>query len=226
VKTSVFYNLTADDSRPISSGIKRVTLIAAVLWVAAVVTAMAFIVRYSFMPGPPASTPIHWPAKSLITLDAKRPTLIMFAHPQCPCTRASIGELERLMANCQGRLSAQVWFIRLAGTAEGWTDTDLWRSACAIPGVTVHRDDEGEEARRFQVETSGQTVLYDQNGRLLFQGGITISRGHAGDNPGSRAVEALLNHQSAVLAQTPVFGCPLFGVCANQSQTGGVACKQ
>ena len=201
-------------------------MIAAVLWVATVVTAMAFIVRYTLTPGPVASAPIHWPANSLIVLDAKRPTLIMFAHPQCPCTRASIGELERLMANCHGRLSAQVWFIKPAATAEGWMDTDLWRSASAIPGVTVHCDEEGAEARRFQAETSGQTVLYDRNGRLWFQGGITISRGHSGDNPGRSAVEALLKYQSAVLAQTPVFGCPLFGVCANQSQTGGVACKQ
>jgi len=218
-------NITVDDSGHKNSRAGRIVLIAAVVWFSAIVTTMAFMVRYANTPGPSVAAQIHWPAGSLIKLDAKRPTLIMFAHPHCPCTRASIGELERLMADCQGRLSAQVWFLKPAGTPEDWTDTDLWRTASAIPGVTVQRDEGGAEARRFQAETSGQTMLYGPDGRLLFQGGITISRGHAGDNSGLSEVEALLEHKSSLAAQTPVFGCPLFGDCTNQSPIGEVPCK-
>jgi hypothetical protein len=202
-----------------------VTLIVAAVWLLVIVTSMAFILRYSNTPGRTGVTPIHWPMGGHIALAVNRPTLIMFAHPHCPCTRATIGELEKLMANCQGRLSAQVWFIKPAGTSEDWTDTDLWHTASAIPGVTVHRDDDGLEARRFQAETSGQTLLYNPDGQLLFQGGITISRGHAGDNPGSSALEALLNHKLTSQVQTPVFGCSLFANHCQQGQ-GGVLCKQ
>jgi hypothetical protein len=198
----------------------------AIFWVSASVISMVFMFRYSNSPGGAGITPIHWPAGSHIALETHRPTLIMFAHPHCPCTRASIGELEQLMADCQGRLSAQVWFIKPVGVPQDWTDTDLWDKASAIPGVTVHRDDDGVEARRFQAETSGQSVLYDQAGQLLFHGGITISRGHFGDNPGLGALEALLAHKSLNQAQAPVFGCSLFGTCTNQNQTGVALGKQ
>jgi hypothetical protein len=52
--------------------------------------------------------------------------------------------------------------------------------------------------------------MYDRDGRLLFQGGITISRGHAGDNPGRSALVALLNHELVSEVETPVYGCSLF----------------
>jgi hypothetical protein len=219
-----FYNKSVNDFSKKKG--RWITLIAAVLWLSAITTGMAFMLRYSTSPGPTGVTPINWPVDSRIALDVNRPTLIMFAHPHCPCTRASIGELDQLMANCQGRLSAQVWFIKPAGTPADWTDTDLWHRTSAIPGVTVHRDDDGVEARRFQAETSGQTLLYAQNGQLLFRGGITISRGHAGDNPGLDALQALLEHKSSKQVQTPVFGCPLFAASTNQPQTGCVLCKR
>ena len=58
------------------------------------------------------------------------------------------------------------------------------------------RDDDGAEARRFGAETSGQTLLYDEHGALLFSGGITGARGHAGDNAGRASLVALLNRGS------------------------------
>jgi len=191
---------------------------AAAIWLAALVTCMAFMSRYADKPGSAGLPPGQWPVESRIVLDTQHPTLLMFAHPQCPCTRASIRELEQLVSDCRGMVNAQVWFIKLAGTPTNWTDTDLWRSAAAIPGVTVHVDENGAEAQRFQSKTSGQTVLYAPSGELLFHGGITIARGHEGDNPGVDVIESLLQHKDAapVAASTPVFGCELFGSCTRQ----------
>lgn len=200
----------------------RVVPIAAGIWLSTVVTGLALIVYYSNSPGDGGATPIGWPADSKIRLDASRPTLVMFAHPRCPCTRASLGELDKLMTRCQGRVGAQVWFIKPADTVGDWTFTDLWRQASAIPGVIVRCDDAGAEASRFHSETSGQTVLYDPDGHLLFQGGITISRGHAGDNAGLSALVNLLERNYSSQVQTLVFGCPLF---APQGQPGDVRCK-
>jgi hypothetical protein len=84
----------------------------------------------------------------------------------------------------------------------------LWRSAEAIPGVTVRADQDGNEARCFQAKTSGHVALYDVHGKLLFSGGITSSRGHSGDNAGRSAIMKLLKHEMAV-GETPVFGCSL-----------------
>jgi hypothetical protein len=114
------------------------------------------------------------------------------------------------MADTQGHLTAYVLFLRPAGFSENWEKTDLWQSAASIPGVKAVTDDEGAEARRFHATTSGQTVLYDAEGRLIFRGGITVSRGHAGDNTGRSAIVSLVNAGVAEQAETPVFGCPIF----------------
>jgi hypothetical protein len=195
-----------------------VTLIVTLAWLLAIASGTALIFRYANSPGRTGATPIHWPTDSQIALDANRPTLIMFAHPQCPCTLASVAELDQLVSDCHGKFSAQVWFIKPAGTPDDWTNTDLWAKASAIPDVTVHLDDGGIEAQRFQAETSGQALLYGRDGQLLFQGGITGSRGHVGDNPGCDALEALLNHKLTQQIQTPVFGCPLFAAQCQRSQ--------
>jgi hypothetical protein len=132
----------------------------------------------------------------------------MLAHPHCPCTRASIGELALLMAHVQGRLTATVLFLSPSDMPAAWEQTDLWEDAAAIPGVTVMRDADGAEARRFGAVTSGQVIVYDASGRVLFSGGITPSRGHAGDNQGRSAIVALLDGDPSVRGSR-VFGCSL-----------------
>jgi hypothetical protein len=198
------------------------TGIALVLWLAVVVGATILMTRYSSTPGTGGPAPITWPKDSQILFDCNRPTLVMFAHPHCPCTRASLGELERLLAQVPGGLSAHVVFLKPQGTTADWEKTELWRKASSIPGASVCTDNAGIEARRFHAETSGQTLLYDPAGNLLFQGGITFARGHAGDNPGCTALKELLREGHSNQVKTPVFGCGLFEA---QCQKGDVLCK-
>ena len=122
-------------------------------------------------------------------------------------------ELNRLMAQCGGQVAAHVFFFKPKMFSNDWMRTDLWRSATAIPGVTVHEDSDGARAQLFGAETSGYVLLYDTHGQLLFKGGITGSRGHAGDNAGESAVTALLTGQGASLRQTRVYGCSLLSDC-------------
>jgi hypothetical protein len=114
-----------------------------------------------------------------------------------------------MMAHIQGKVSAYVLFLKPDGSSGEWDNTNLRRNAAAIPGVKVLSDIDGIEARRFGVKTSGHTLLYARDGRLLFSGGITDSRGHAGDNTGQRAIESLFNDVNPVRASTFVFGCAL-----------------
>jgi hypothetical protein len=189
---------------------RSVLLAAGVLWLFVVGAGVRILWGYESTPGVSAAAPDRWPADSRIKLASDRATLVMLAHPRCPCTRASIGELSRLMTQAQGRVTAYVLFVRPPNSSDGWEQTDLLTSAAAIPGVSVVRDDEGVEAGRFHAVTSGQTVLYDAEGRLLFSGGITGGRGHAGDNAGRAAVISLLTTDESAGRETPVFGCPLF----------------
>jgi hypothetical protein len=189
----------------------RLILIAtSVLWLLLIGTGIGFIWNYESTPGQAAAAPDHWPTASRIQRATDRATLVMLAHPHCPCTRASIGELARLMTQAQGRVTAYVLFVKPTGFSTEWEKTDLWASAAAIPGVQVVGDDEGIEAGRFHAATSGQTMLYDTQGQLLFSGGITSARGHAGDNAGRTALVSLLTTNESEQKQTPVFGCPLF----------------
>ena len=195
----------------------RITVCA--LWLLAVGAGFAVVLGYQNAGGRTGEPPTRWPKTTQALLDQERFTLVMFAHPQCPCTRASMGELNRLLARCSGRVAAQVWFFKPGVFPSDWTRTDLWRSAAAIPGVAVREDADGAQARLFGAETSGHVLLYDKQGQLLFHGGITGGRGHAGDNAGEDAIIALTAGGHATLAQTPVYGCSLLDDCTNSPET-------
>jgi hypothetical protein len=107
-------------------------------------------------------------------------------------------------------LAAYVLFVSPDGASADWADTDLWDTAATIPGVSAIRDVGGVEAHRFGALTSGSTVLYDANGVLVFNGGITESRGHFGDNAARRAALDALDQTATSETQMRVFGCPLF----------------
>jgi hypothetical protein len=181
------------------------------LWGAGLVAGFGAFLRYSATAGAPAHAPARWPETSHIALVTGRATLLMFVHPRCPCSRASVAELERLMARVGDRVTAHVLFMKPAGTGPDWqTSAPLWDRVRAIPGVDATWDDEGREAARFVAATSGQTVVYDEHGLLQFEGGITGSRGHEGDNLGrSRIVSLLTSRGIADSRGTAVFGCAL-----------------
>ena len=198
--------------------------IVGLIWLVAAGAGSALLWDYAASPGAPARASTRWPAESVIRRAPGRPTLVMTAHPHCPCTRASIGELAILMTHFQGRLRAHVLFLRPAGFSEEWVKTDLWRSASATPGVNVYRDDGGLEARRFGAATSSQAFLYDAEGRLLFSGGITGARGHSGDNAGRSAIASLLTKPTPEPTQIFVFGCALFGA-HTECEEGAPGCR-
>ena len=185
-------------------------MVCGALWLGAVTAGLAWMANYANRPGTAADAPADWPAASRIPRNSHRATLVMLAHPQCDCTRASLAELAELVARADHRPQTFVVFIRPPDVGPNWEQTALWRAAEKIPDTTVVRDDNGDEARQFRSETSGQTLLYGSDGRLLFSGGTTIARGHLGDNPGLAAILAILDGKDPGQKTTPVFGCSLF----------------
>jgi hypothetical protein len=184
------------------------TSLFAIGWLVSVAYGFSLFLHYDNKPGAVGATPRSWPgARFARAMD--RPTLVMVAHPRCPCTRASIDELAQIMARTQGKLVAYVLFVIPQNGGAGWEQTDLRRSAEKIPGVTVLSDVDGVEANRFGAETSGYTLLFGADGHLLFSGGITESRGHAGGNAGESAIVSLVNNRATERNSTFVFGCAL-----------------
>ena len=182
------------------------TVLFGLAWSLALAVSVRALLNYENTPGRVSAAPPSWPAASQIQRSTDRPTLVMLAHPYCPCSRASVDELARLMARVPGKVSAYVLFYQ---PKESWENSQLRRSAAAIPGVTVLSDIDGFEAARFGAETSGHTLLFDRQGQLLFSGGITSSRGHSGESAGERAIISLVNNEPPSRVAAFVFGCSL-----------------
>jgi hypothetical protein len=175
-----------------------------------VTAGFALLAREEFTPVTATAITAAFPADSSLQHAADKPTLLLFLHPRCPCSHATVRELDELLAQTQGEgIAVTIVFVIPSGVAPGWEQGDLWNAANALPGVRVVRDIDGVESLRFHVKGSGHALLYDQTGRLVFSGGITPSRGHEGDNRGRSAIVDYIRTGHTVVNQTPVFGCSL-----------------
>ena len=180
-------------------------------WVLAMALGIRILLSYSNTPGTAARPLAEWPRQAPFQPVPGRLTLLVFIHPRCPCSRASLEELARIIAAARHRVQTAVFFYVPPDSQEDWAHTDLWTSAAGIPGVRVAADPDASIARQFGARTSGQTLLYDRHRNLVFSGGITAARGHSGDNDGRDSIVALLQGKTPLRRTTPVFGCALFG---------------
>lgn len=180
------------------------------LWFLGSVWGLKLLLDYKNTPGILGSAPSQWPKESTLARASDRAVLVIVAHPQCPCTRATVEELAWIMTRTSGKIQAFVLFWKPREFSSEWVKTDIWTSAQAIPGVRVVMDEDGSEMAHFGASTSGQTLLYDAHGRLVFSGGITPSRGHLGESRGREAILACAKGATTGgLVNAPVFGCSL-----------------
>jgi hypothetical protein len=180
------------------------------LWAVLLASGWHLLLRHAFSPGPSGSVPHEWPESSTLPHGRERPTLLCFAHRNCPCTRATLDELERILVEASGRARAVVVLLAPEGGEADRVGGTIEARAREVIGARVVTDPEGIEARRFHVRTSGHVLLYDAQGRLRFSGGITEARGHAGEGAGGQAILACLRQESTGPTTTPVYGCSLF----------------
>ena len=197
---------------------KRMGILGMAVWAVSVVAGFKMLLDYETKPGPALLSPINWPMDEPVPFSRNFTNLVLIAHPRCPCTRASIAELEKVMTKCAGQLKASVLFLQPSTEPDDWSKTALWRRAAAIPGVEVMMDRDGKLAARFGATTSGQVLLFSANGQLLFSGGITDGRGHEGDNAGADAVVTAAHGRPPSIMRTPVFGCSILE--ENPERTG------
>jgi hypothetical protein len=182
-------------------------------WLGAAGWGMWRLAAYSLAPGAQGVAPSAWPESAALPRDRGTYTAVVALHPECPCSRATIEELDSILAHCGDRLEVHALFVDVPGLPEPAEKSDLWARASRIARVHARKDATGAEARRFRMQTSGETRLYAPDGQLLFQGGITAARGHVGENPGEAAIIQFVTQSSAASTplHTPVFGCALWG---------------
>lgn len=173
------------------------------VWLSAIAGGFWALERYDSTPGAVSER-----APAVDEGAAGRWCLTVFAHPRCPCSRATWEGLTGITAAAPD-LTVRVRFVLPPGTGFGWERGELWDAATRITGAEVAADVNGNEARRFGAETSGQAVLTDPSGRVVFRGGLTPARGRTGACAGRRAVLDWVEGRTGA-ARSPVFGCPLF----------------
>lgn len=181
------------------------------IWLAALAAGILFLADYQTTAGARGDTQQRWPTGSVLPRVAGRPTIVVFVHPKCICSRATATELTEIMADTRHDATVDVVLIEPANAEPGWSGAGPWESFKRIARSSVVTDRGGVEAKRFGAKTSGFTVVYDAKGRLLFSGGITGARGHVGDNEGRQLVLEQLMRASTAARTHDVFGCGLGG---------------
>ncbi|MGE0374329.1 MAG: RedB protein [Planctomycetaceae bacterium] len=206
--------MTIDVIPPASGGestkcISRGLILGIALWAVVTAAGAIVLVSYSNSSGDVGRASPRFPTHAGIAGSSERFTLVMFAHPRCPCSKASIEQLARIHARCRDRLEIRVLFFCPYDQPASWVRTGTWDSASRIPGASVAIDPDGQLAAQFGARTSGHVCLYDKEGRLMFHGGITAGRGHEGDNIGTSAVIACVRGERPLYDHAPVFGCSI-----------------
>jgi hypothetical protein len=175
------------------------------IWFGVAGAGIGILTSHSRTPGRGGSPSASWPVGLSIRHTPGVATLLVFLHPECPCSRASVAELGRVLAKNGRPVQVMACVAHWKGSVGG----SLWDAVERIPGVKVIADVEGQIAKRFGAETSGTAALYNESGRLIFFGGITGARGHEGDNAGEDALQHLLLGQPSSYTRPNVYGCSI-----------------
>ena len=187
----------------------KLLLILSVLWSIALLCGFILIAWYTNRAGE-ASFPPRSLSKTMPISLNQQYQLLMFIHPKCACSRSSIRELERLISRCPDSISCTFFCYLPSKKASQWSNSDIIKSTRSIPDSKTIYDIDGMWAKKFDAKTSGQVLLYDSAGMLLFSGGITAGRGHEGENTGRSFITNVVRNNSNESMQCPVFGCPIF----------------
>ena len=180
------------------------------VWVSLVAVGFGYVWKYEATQGVSAAHQ-DWPTHSGLTLDRTQTTLVLFAHPECPCTLVSVRQLADLLNGKPSRPQVYVVIVQPPGLTQEIRNSVIAKAARGISGAVVVGDPGGKEAKQFGAATSGQLFAFGPDGKERFRGGITSARGHYGPSDGLDALTAVLNGTSPNLTSTPVYGCSLLG---------------
>jgi hypothetical protein len=187
----------------------------AVAWCALLAAGWWQLLRYTYRPVAVADALPEWPRDTAIA----RPSgfrIVMFVHPMCPCTAASIAELDNSLTRIPAEVSVTVVAVTAGLAAETLDSSRLVAELRALPRISLQFDATGAERQRFGAVVSGEVFAFQDDGRRVYHGGMTSGRGHVGESIGQQQLEALARGESATPCDAPVFGCLLPGAGRSQ----------
>lgn len=186
-------------------------LVVYTIWIGLLLIGHTVLFEYELTAGPLSNSKRIFPDRSLIQLTHSCQNLILFLHPACPCSAATVDEFRDLMGQGEKDSVGTVVFFMPRAKESEWSVAPIISSVKRIPNVSTLYDADGSQAKLFGATTSGHLFLYDGRGILQFSGGITGSRGHTGDNQYFELAKRTIVCKSPQFATAPVFGCSLRG---------------
>jgi hypothetical protein len=105
---------------------------------------MAWLLRYSFTPGPASRAVDYWPAAAVSRSGPA--TLVMAVHPYCPCTRASFEELSRVLAKIESQVGSSSLVLLSFLPALRMGENRAMALRDALPATQVIEDAGGRQA--------------------------------------------------------------------------------
>lgn len=151
-----------------------------------------------------------WPTSVPLAANRDSATTLMFVHPHCPCTVASVEQLLEVLKSASARATLVVY--EPDSVTSDWSQGPLLQLAAEYPQqLSLVRDPQGSLAAKFGACASGTCLVYGADLRLRYAGGLTLSRGHRGDNAGQATLLRILHDpiNAATAATFPIFGCSI-----------------
>ena len=136
------------------------------------------------------------------------PNLVMFLHPRCGCSLASLKELKQLVDRSPADLKVTLVIMKYEQVPDA-DEKDFQEGLKGIRGARILRDPAGNMAKNLGAMTSGITYLVANDRKIIFQGGLTPSRGHEGETIGQAFILDWLRTRREATVLEKVFGCGL-----------------
>ncbi len=174
------------------------------VWLNLILASIYYMSNYMFKESVESQAPSVFPANNWVKLNTRKNNLVLFLHPHCPCSFATVNELKRVLARTDVDLS--VVFIDLDKSYD-LSRQELFKQVSQIKAAKIIIDKNNVMTKAFKVYTSGTILAYNKDGGLIFQGGITAGRGEEGDNLAKNKLVQSLKCQK--MSQAQVFGCSL-----------------
>lgn len=187
-----------------------------IFWLLGTAYGFSFLLEHDFQSNDlPKTTAVNWSEvlgdqSELSKQFSQHPlTIVVAVHPKCPCTKATLQELQERTKFANVSVKTMVLAYTPASEKENpeWTKTPTLDLLQELPGASIVRDIDAGIAIRLRLEVSGAVLVTDQSGKTWLQGGITASRSCRGNCPGSIALEQILAGRLTRPVFSPVFGC-------------------
>src|SRR3954470_1075599 len=104
---------------------KRAWLLVLLVWLGLIAAGYAWLLRYGFAPGRIASAPKIVPPSVAPSNYAGHAQIFLALHPRCPCSRATVKELAKILSRIPETINTTVLLYKPANEGESWLQSSL-----------------------------------------------------------------------------------------------------